>query len=130
MTAGLSPHVTALAADVPALCDLTGNAVGRYDGWPRMVELDTEGMANPEQQKTAQYFDAVNFARRVTVPAIVGTGFADLVCPSSSVYAAFNVLKGPKTMIVDPRTGHNGGKVNWPKAYNAFLREQGGIDSK
>lgn len=127
VTAGLSPHVTALAADVPALCDLTGNAVGRYDGWPRMVELDAQGVANPEQQKTARYFDAVNFCRSVTVPAIVGTGFADLVCPSSSVYAAFNVLKGPKTLVVDPQTGHNGGKVNWQKAYSEFLREQGGL---
>ncbi len=129
VTAGLSPHVTALAADVPALCDLTGNAVGRYDGWPRMVELDADGVANPKQQETARYFDAVNFVRHVKVPAIIGTGFADLVCPSSSVYAAFNVLKGPKTMVVDPRTGHNGGagKVNWQKAFNAFLREQGGL---
>jgi cephalosporin-C deacetylase len=127
VTAGLSPHVTALAADVPALCDLTANAVGRYDGWPRMVELDARGVANPEQQTMARYFDAVNFSRGVNVPAIVGTGFADLVCPSSSVYAAFNVLKGPKTMVVDPQTGHNGGKVNWSKAYNAFLREQGGL---
>ena len=127
VTAGLSPHVTAMAADVPALCDLTGNAVGRFDGWPRMVELDADGVANPAQQETARYFDAVNFSRNVKVPAIVGTGFADLVCPSSSVYAAFNVLKGPKTMVVDPKTGHNGGKVNWSKAYNAFLREQGGL---
>ncbi|MCF7972634.1 MAG: acetylxylan esterase [Phycisphaerae bacterium] len=130
VTAGLSPHVTALAADVPALCDLTGNVVGRFDGWPRMVTLDAQGVAVPEQQETARYFDAVNFVREVKVPAIVGTGFADLVCPSSSVYAAFNVLKGPKTMVVDPKTGHNGGKVNWQKAYNAFLREQGGIGSR
>jgi hypothetical protein len=43
VTAGLSPRVTALAADVPALCDLTGNAVGRYDGWPLMVEPDARG---------------------------------------------------------------------------------------
>lgn len=127
VTAGLSPHVTAFAADVPALCDLTGNAVGRIDGWPQMVGLDTSGKPYPKQQETARYFDAVNFVRHVKVPAIIGTGFADLVCPSSSVYAAFNVLKGPKALVVDPRTGHNGGKVNWPKAYNEFLKEQGGF---
>lgn len=128
VTAGLSPHVTALAANVPALCDLTGHAVGRVDGWPKIVAIE-DGQPNLDHQNTARYFDAVNFVRDVDVPAIVGTGFADLVCPSSSVYAAFNVMDGPKTMVIDPQTGHGGNKVNWSKAYDAFLREQGGLNN-
>lgn len=128
VTAGLSPHVTALAANVPALCDLTGHAAGRVDGWPKIVAIG-DGGPDLDHQNTARYFDAVNFVRDVDVPAIVGTGFADLVCPSSSVYAAFNVMDGPRTMVIDAQTGHGGNKPNWSKAYDAFLREQGGLQN-
>ena len=129
VTAGLSPHVTALASNVPALCDLTGHAADRPDGWPKMVAISNEtGRPDLDHQNTARYYDAVNFVYHVDVPAIVGTGFADLVCPSSSVYAAFNLLKGPKAMVLDPQTGHGGNKVNWAKAYETFLVEQGGLE--
>ena len=116
-----------MAADVPALCDLTGAAVNRYAGWPRMVTLDDQGQPNPQQLDVARYFDAVNFARDIKIPALVGTGFVDLVCPASSVYTAFNVLQGPKQMIIDPQAGHQGPNPNWNKAFDGFLRERGGL---
>lgn len=127
VTAGLSPHVTALAANVPALCDLTGATVGRYAGWPRMVILDKQGKPNAQQLEVARYFDAVNFARSIQVPAIVGTGFMDLVCPSSSVYTAFNILQGPKEITLDPQAGHQGPNPQWQKMYDAFLRGKGAL---
>ncbi|KPK63328.1 MAG: hypothetical protein AMK73_05205, partial [Planctomycetes bacterium SM23_32] len=37
VTAALSPHVTAVAASVPAMCDHTARAVGRAPGWPMLV---------------------------------------------------------------------------------------------
>ena len=123
VTAGLDPHVTAAAANVPAMCDHTARAIGRAPGWPMMVAMQ-DGKPEPTQLQVSRYFDAVNFARRIKVPTIVGTGFADTTCPSSSVYAAYNVIQGPKKMILDPLSGHGGQKPNWDAAYRDFLREQ------
>ena len=123
VTAGLDPHVTAAAANVPAMCDHTAAVVGRGPGWPRLV-ANKDGKPDPVQLQVARYFDAVNFAREIKVPTLVGTGFADTTCPSSSVYAAFNVIQGPKKIAVDPLTDHGGKKPNWEAAYNAFLAAQ------
>ncbi len=124
VTAALDPHITAAAADVPAMCDHTARVVGRAPGWPNLVATGPDGKPDPKQLQASRYFDAVNFAREIKVPIIVGTGFADVVCKSSSVYAAFNVIPSKdKKMILDPLSGHVGGHVNWGKAYKAFLKE-------
>jgi len=123
VAAGLNPHVTAVAACVPAMCDQTALALPhRAPGWPRMVAVKG-GRLDPAHARTARYYDAVNFARKVRVPALVGTGFADMTCPSSSVYAAYNVLNGPKQMVLDPLSGHSGNKPNWSAAYQEFLQK-------
>jgi cephalosporin-C deacetylase-like acetyl esterase len=121
--AGLDPRVTAAAANVPAMCDHTARAIGRAPGWPMLVAT-SGGVPDPTQLQVSRYFDAVNFAREIKVPAIVGTGFADTTCPSSSVYAAYNVIQGPKKMILDPLSGHGGAKPNWDAAYEVFLKDQ------
>ena len=123
VTAALSPDVTAVAAHVPALCDLTGRVLpDRAPGWPMMVALK-DGKPDPVQMEVARYFDTVNFAGKVKVPVLVGTGFADLACPSSSVYAAYNVLPGPKRMVLDPLSGHVGRHPNWSRQVWKFVRE-------
>jgi cephalosporin-C deacetylase-like acetyl esterase len=101
VTAGLDPRVTAIASNVPALCDHWGRFVGRQSGWPQLIAGDSA-----EQKVTAQYYDAVNFARRIECPAIVGVGLVDTTCSASSVYAAYNALQGPKQIVVSPRMGH------------------------
>ena len=124
VTAALDPHVTAAAADVPAMCDHTARVVGRFPGWPRLVATGEDGKPDPTQLQVSRYFDAVNFARKIKVPIIIGTGFADMTCPSSSVYAAFNAIPSPdKKMVLDPLTGHTGAHRNYAAAYQAFLKE-------
>ncbi len=122
-TAGLSPHVSAVAASMPAMCDESAAAVGRAPGWPALVRL-VYGKPDPRLAEVAGYFDAVNFARRIKVPALVGTGFADMSCPSSSVYAAYNVIPGPKQMVLDPQAAHLSRKPNWDAAYETFQEKQ------
>ncbi len=101
--AGLDERVTALAANVPGLCDHTGLQHGRASGWPRLIPADDP--FGPVAQ-VAPYFDAVNFARRFDGPAWVTVGLIDNTCRPTSVYSAYNVLSGPKTMLVFPRMGH------------------------
>lgn len=103
MTA-LDPAVQAVAADVPALCDHNARPE-RRPGWPQL--LDDRGAAAFWQD--APYFDAANFASFIKVPAVVSVGFIDTMCVPSSIYAAFNNLKGPKTIYPAPEYGHGWG---------------------
>jgi cephalosporin-C deacetylase len=124
VTAALDPHVTAVVAGEPALCDHTAMLADRAPGWPGLV-LMKDGKPDQAQLEVAWYFDVVNFARQVKVPAIVGVGFADMTCPASSVYAAYNVLAGPKRMVIDPLAGHVGQKPNWSKESWSFFLAHG-----
>ncbi|MDH6181665.1 cephalosporin-C deacetylase [Microbacteriaceae bacterium SG_E_30_P1] len=59
--------------------------------------------------ETLSYFDAVNFARRATVPALFASALMDPVCLPSTVFAAANAWQGPMTMEVYPYNEHEGG---------------------
>ncbi len=106
VAAGLDTRVTAFAANVPAMCDHTG----RVNGWPRLVPRDNAGMPDPQIQEVARYFDAMNFATRTKAEAVVSAGFIDNTCRPTSVYAAYNNLRGKKRIINEPRMPH----TTWP----------------
>ncbi len=112
VTAALDPRVRALAALFPAYCDVTGYLHGRAGGWPHMMRPDsTTGAASrhatPEKIAVTGYYDAVNFARRLKVPALFAWGYNDETCPPTSVYAAYNVVPSPKRLLLALETGHN-----------------------
>ena len=104
---GLDLRVTFLCAGVPAGCDHTGASVGRVNGWPKLVPTDASGKPNTESERTARYFDCVNFATRAKCKgAAVTVGFIDTTCPPTSVYAAYNALGIPKSIHTDVLAGH------------------------
>ncbi|WP_417397043.1 acetylxylan esterase [Gimesia chilikensis] len=103
---GLDDRVTFIATGVPAICDHSGRAAGRINGWPKLVETGADGKPNPTQLKAASYVDAVNFATRAKADAIMSVGFIDPTCPPSSCYAAYNQLSGKKQIINKPLMGH------------------------
>jgi cephalosporin-C deacetylase-like acetyl esterase len=107
VTAGLDKRVTCLAAFYPALCDITGYLHGRAGGWPHMLNKGNQPVNNtPEKLKTISYYDVVNFAKQVTVPGFYSWGYNDNTCPPTSVFAAINSVKAPKTIVITPITGH------------------------
>ncbi len=99
--AGLDSRVSMFGAGVPALC----NQPGPISGWPWLVDR-RNGVTNPELLKSARYFDAVNFATRTQAEAVLSVGFIDVVCPPTSVYMAYNSLRGKKQMVNEPLMGH------------------------
>jgi len=113
--AGLNPEISHVALNVPALCDHNGNRLGRTPGWPQLVLHAPEGERD-NYGNMAEYFDAVNFARRIRCPVIMSVGFMDRTCPPSSVYSAYNVLQGPKRIFHGPRSGHR-----FPPSFLAFF---------
>ena len=118
---GLNPHITAIAANVPALCDHAGSRVGRANGWPQLCAWNQATLDD-----YAPYFDAANFAALVKVPALVSCGFIDTVCAPSSVYAAYNELPGEKRMVNVPREGHVMSKI-FRKESDEFIRKHLGL---
>ena len=117
--AGLDPRVTFFCAGVPAGCDHTGIAANRISGWPKFVPMDSTGKPNAKAERTARYFDCVNFAALAKCSgAAITVGFVDEACPPTSVYAAYNSLRIPKSMHSDVLAGH----TSTPAA-NKFMQE-------
>ncbi len=113
--AGLEPKVSAISANVPAMCDHTGCLIDRACGWPRLIPNK-----DPKIAKVSAYYDAVNFARHAKCVSLVSTGFADSTCPPTSVYSAFAALPEPKRMFPTPWMGHSQDPA-FGKLSNAFI---------
>lgn len=108
VTAALDPRVKGLAAYYPALADVTGYLHHRAGGWPHMFRAEGPSSHRAADKiQTTQYYDVVNFARRVKVPGLYTWGFNDETCPPTSMYAAYNVIPGKKELLLALETGHN-----------------------
>ncbi len=126
VTAGIHPAVTALAASVPAGCDHTGKQVGRAPGWPNWAGRTWQGKNEQKMLDAARYFDAMNFATRVKVPALVGIGLADTVCPAEGVLATCNQMQGEKQLVIMPLADHGGDHKAYHSTMWPFLEKQKG----
>jgi len=99
--AGLDPKITGVIVDEPSGCDMNGPLHGRASGYPNWPAN------NPKIMKTAEYFDAVNFASRIKVPALVAMGFVDTTAPPVGIWTAFNQMQGQKEAAPMIDSPHN-----------------------
>ncbi|SOD82182.1 acetylxylan esterase [Spirosoma fluviale] len=114
VTAGLDSRIKWLGAYYPALSDMTGYLNGRAGGWPHLFAGDNLAYNNkPDRIKTVGYYDVVNFARQVNVPGYYSWGFNDETCPPTSMYAAYNVIPGPK--MLDTASSLDTGHWTYPE---------------
>lgn len=104
-TAALDSRVKSLVASYPALSDLTGYIYGRAGGWHHVFR--SKENQTKEKIETSKYYDVVNFARRLKVPGIYSWGFNDETCPPTSIYAAYNLISAPKTLLLGLEMGHS-----------------------
>lgn len=58
---------------------------------------------------TLSYFDGLSLAPLGTIPALYSVGLRDVVCPPSTVFAAYHAWNGPKRIEVWPFNEHEGG---------------------
>lgn len=114
VTAGLDKRVTYVAALSPGGCDATGFLFKRPSGGPSFYKYVKIG---PKEIETDGYYDAVNFAKRITAPGIYSWGFNDVVCPPTSMYSAYNVITAPKELSVFQETGHWVFPEQWEVVY-------------
>jgi cephalosporin-C deacetylase len=108
VAAGLDSRVTLCLASVPAMCDHTGLVANQANGWPRMLKPGSDGKIDEKSTQVLRYFDAMNFATRITCPTIVSVGFVDKVCAPTSVFAAYNNIPAgvKKEIVMRPAMGH------------------------
>lgn len=125
-TAALDPRVTAVAAMIPAYCDVTGYLHGRAGGWPHLFRSTESGPASPEKIRTTGYYDTVNFAQRLRGPVLFAVGYNDENCAPTSVYAAYNAVTAGKELVIDLDAGHSVTR-GMDRQVRAWLARQAGL---
>jgi len=108
---GLVPDLMAVMPDVPFLCNFR-RAVTLTDESP-YYEIQHYCKIHRDQVATAfhtlSYFDGMHFATRANAPALFSTGLMDVICPPSTVFAAYNYYAGKKKINVYHFNQHDGG---------------------
>jgi cephalosporin-C deacetylase len=108
---GLVEGLVAVLPDVPFLCDIR-RATEITDAYP-YHEISDYCRAHRDKVDevftTISYFDAANFAKPATAPALFSVALMDDVCPPSTVFAAYNNYAADKSIEVYPYNGHEGG---------------------
>lgn len=121
ITAALDPRVSLCVANHPALSDVAGYLDNRAGGWPHLNRENQ--MLTPEKVKTLQYYDVVNFARRIKCPVYLTWGYNDNVCPPTTSYIVWNLITAPKKSLITPINEHwtttdtNYGQMLWIKKH-------------
>lgn len=108
---GLEPSVAVVMPDVPFLChyrratDITDAAP--YSEIVRYCKTHRDKVDTVFE--TLSYFDGVNFAARSTAQALFSVALMDMICPPSTVFAAYNHFAGLKEIKVWRYNEHEGG---------------------
>jgi len=108
---GLEPGVSVVMPDVPFLChyrratEISDSAP--YNEIARYLKIHRDKI--DVAFKTLSYFDGVNFAARSHAQALFSVGLMDLICPPSTVFAAYNHFAGPKDIKIYQYNEHEGG---------------------
>ncbi len=109
---GLLPDIAVAMPDVPFLCHYR-RATEIVDSLPyaeivRFCKTHRDKVSRVFE--TLAYFDGVNFAARAKAKALFSTALMDMVCPPSTVFAAYNHYAGAEKQIkVYAYNGHEGG---------------------
>jgi cephalosporin-C deacetylase len=108
---GLEPGVSVVMPDVPFLChyrratEITDEAP--YSEIVRFCKAHRDKVDTVFE--TLSYFDGVNFAARSQARALFSVALMDVICPPSTVFAAYNHFGGPKEIRVYHYNDHEGG---------------------
>lgn len=113
--AGLIPDsVKLLLADVPFLCHFR-RATNITDAMPYAEIVKYLMCHRGESDRvldTLDHFDGIHFAPRIRARCLLSVGLRDLVCPPSTVFAAYNRISAAKEISVYKYNEHEGGGMN------------------
>lgn len=111
--AGLDGRPVMAMADYPYLCHfrraLEMYQEGPYDEIYRYFrQFDPSFKTIDKIFETLSYFDGMNLGTRIKCPILVSVGLRDVVCPPSTIFAAYNHMNCPKQLRIYPNHGHEG----------------------
>lgn len=126
-TGALVPDLAGVAPDVPFLCDfprgVTITDAAPYAEIARYLKAHRDHVE--VALRTLAYFDGAILAKRATAPALFSTALMDLICPPSTVFAAYNSWAGSEKRIeVYPFNDHEGGQGFHDRAKLAWIAER------
>lgn len=117
--AALQPDLAGVMPDVPFLANFPrGVALTGSEPFSEVATyLAVHRDAVEEVFTTLSYFDGVNFARRIRMPALFSVALMDQVVLPSTVFSAYNHLASDDSEIaVYPYNGHEGGQTfHWQR---------------
>jgi cephalosporin-C deacetylase len=101
--------VSVCHADVPFLCDIQrAITLAPHAPYTEITEFLAENVALIDAAlNTLRYIDCALLARRITATTLVSVGLMDVICPPSTVFAAYNEITADKDIVVYPYTGHS-----------------------
>lgn len=108
---GLIPDLALVMPDVPFLCHYR-RATEITDRNPyQEISLFLKTHRNQVENvfNTLSYFDGVNFSARANAKALFSAGLMDMICPPSTVFAAYNHYAGEKDIRIYSYNDHEGG---------------------
>jgi cephalosporin-C deacetylase len=109
--AAFTDRIAALVLDTPAFCHLSmSQNIAESDATREINEFVATARNKKKQIKdNLTYFDALNFADRVSCPVLATVGFKDVMSPPECVFSLFNHIQSEKVMAVYPEEGNNAG---------------------
>lgn len=97
---GLNRHISRAAFFVPAITDTLAGDAGRQSGWPQPLRDLKSDEAKAVARRVMPYFDAVNFATRISCPVRFAVGLADVTCAPHCTWAAYNATASKDKQLV------------------------------
>lgn len=109
---GLVKDLKAVAPDVPFLCHYRRATeivdTAPYNEITRFCQRHRDKIE--QVFTTLSYFDGVNLGARANAPALFSVALMDMICPPSTVFAAYNNYAGERDIRIYPYNQHEGGQ--------------------
>ena len=112
----LDPRMKVVVAHVPFLCDLRTAARTPHS----LVKdlLDRANLNTESTLHTLDYFDPLQLAPDLHVPALISAGGKDVTCPAVTIQAVFDRIPGTKSLVFYPDLTHTSCagfyEMTWP----------------
>lgn len=107
--AALAPDLVRLChADMPFLCDIErAVAMGMEHPYLELAAYFAQhGDLADSARRTLAYFDCAHLAGYIRARCLVSVGLFDVVCPPSTVFAAYNAIQAPKEIAIYDYSNH------------------------
>lgn len=113
--AALDRRPKAAMARVPYLCHYRRalEISDKQPYWEVAEYLNLHPEREAQAFRTLSYCDNLNLAPEITCPTLVTVGLQDLICPPSTIFAAYNHMVCEKEILVYPYMGHADSDAQW-----------------